>query len=74
MHAGMVIWKSGATYTGQVKDTQLHGQGTMKYANGDVYRSGWVKGKRSGQGELRAAPGSGQPSLKGAWAEDKFMA
>ena len=37
-------------YEGGIQDGVAHGNGTMKYNNGDKYDGQWVNGKRQGQG------------------------
>ena len=50
-------FESGASYTGDLVDSQLHGVGTMTYANGDKYTGDWARGKRVGEGVFTSKNG-----------------
>jgi len=46
----------------------MHGQGTLRYANGDLYIGEWFQSQRSGQGTLNKANGD---CYEGYWLNDK---
>lgn len=57
--------KEEGAYVGQRNQAgQYDGQGTMKYANGDVYVGSWKNGERDGQGTMTYASGS---TYTGSW-------
>ncbi len=58
---------SNATYEGEFAKTKRHGNGTMVYANGDIYVGEWNMGRRDGQGTLIFANGG---NYTGEWAKD----
>ena len=45
-----LILIDGNEYTGNFVQNQMHGQGTMHFAGGDVYVGAWKEGQASGQG------------------------
>ena len=45
-------------YTGELKDNEPHGQGTLTYADGGVYSGGWKDGKQHGEGTATSADGA----------------
>ncbi len=42
---------AGCTYDGEWRDGMQHGEGTYRWANGNVYVGQWEKNKFHGQGE-----------------------
>merc|ERR1719261_988004 len=46
----------------------MHGQGTLRYANGDLYIGDWHDGQRSGHGTLNKANGD---CYEGYWLNDQ---
>ena len=58
----------GQTRTGCFVDDALHGPGTVRFANGDVYEGSFNRGQRAGAGTLRFADGR---RYVGAWANDR---
>lgn len=56
-------------YTGDWKDGKKCGQGTMTYANGDVYKGEWENDKKNGQGTMTYADGG---EVTGIWKDDEF--
>ncbi len=48
-----------ATYTGQLVNGLMHGQGTATYADGSRYEGGWKDDKKHGQGTATYPDGSG---------------
>ncbi len=49
---GKKIFKSGAVYSGQFKNGQIHGKGKLKFSNGSVYEGDWRSNFRQGKGKL----------------------
>lgn len=44
----------GGTYEGEINSQKLpHGQGTLKYTNGDFYKGQWENGKPHGKGQAK---------------------
>jgi len=43
-------FSKGGFYHGYMWKNSRHGEGTLKYANGDVYSGNWVAGKKHGMG------------------------
>ena len=54
--------------TGCVVDGALHGPGTVRFPNGDVYEGSLDRGRRSGAGTLGFADGR---RYSGTWADDR---
>ena len=46
-----------ALYVGDFRDGNFHGQGTLRWENGNVYIGRWRDGKMHGQGTLTFANG-----------------
>lgn len=59
---------SNGRYEGVIKDGHPHGNGIMKYKNGNIYNGHWEKGLRSGYGVLI----NQNDSLYGNWVENKL--
>jgi len=59
-----VVNEDGSTYTGQMKNKKMHGQGTLKYSNGSVYTGMMKNGKMNGQGILTFTNGD---KYEGRW-------
>ncbi len=57
-----------ATYTGQLVNGVMHGQGTAIYASGHRYEGGWKDGKRHGQGTFTSSNGR----YEAGWKDDLF--
>lgn len=54
-----VTYDNGDVYDGQLNDEGLrHGEGSMRYANGDFYEGHWESGLRHGSGRLDFADGN----------------
>jgi hypothetical protein len=67
---GTLIWKTihkDQTQKGEFLGLTEKGNGTISYANGDVYTGYWMKDKRNGTGTIKNADGT---ELKGEWKED----
>ena len=61
----------GSVFEGQVvSDGIPHGNGKMRYPNGDVYNGQWHQGKRHGKGEYQAADGA---IRTGEWFKGRGM-
>jgi hypothetical protein len=57
----------GRRYEGSFANNQMHGSGTLKYANGNIYVGNFEHGKRTGQGHLLYSKGD---EYKGGWRDD----
>ena len=55
---GTYTFVEGATYTGEYKDGERHGQSTLKSAYGDTYTGEWKDGLDNGQGTYTYADGT----------------
>lgn len=72
---GTVTWGNGDTYTGDLKDSQPHGQGDFVWANGNRYTGELANGVPQGRGRMRYASGDmfegtfqqGEPSGNGLY-------
>ena len=56
------------TQTGCFVDGALHGPGTVRFSNGDLYEGSFDLGRRAGTGTMRFADGR---RYTGAWADDR---
>lgn len=80
---GTLTYNDGQlTYVGEIKNNRMNGQGTLTYANGDVYDGEFVNGVFNGQGKFTSNKGwtyegefrSGQPHGEGKLtAKDKTV-
>jgi hypothetical protein len=61
-------WPAGS-YEGDVQDEQRHGQGTMRFLNGNTYSGEWVADHFEGSGEYVWADGR---MFKGEFKRDKI--
>ncbi len=68
---GKLIWPANSIYTGQWKDSQRSGHGTLTLQNGDIFEGEWVEGKRNGLGVLRGSDGS--VLQEGEWCDDMLV-
>lgn len=55
---GTFVYPSGAKYTGQFQNGEIHGRGTCYYANGSVYSGDWVHRYPEGKGTKTFKDGS----------------
>ncbi len=55
---GTLTYATGAQYWGRFEHGRRHGQGMMKYENGDEFEGSWHKDQPHGQGIKRYAAGS----------------
>ena len=46
---GVKTWPDGAVYSGEFLGGEQHGEGEMKYANGEIYIGSWQYNARSGK-------------------------
>lgn len=54
----------GGTYEGEINSAKLpHGQGTLKYTNGDFYKGQWQNGKPNGKGQAKGTIDEKKASL-----------
>lgn len=49
---GKKRYKSGAVYTGQFRDGQIHGKGKVIYSDGSAYTGDWKRNVREGKGKM----------------------
>ena len=61
----------GDMYVGRFGSVRPDGKGTMKYADGTVFRGKWNKGKRFGTGKHYAADGT--VIRHGVYKNDEFF-
>ena len=54
---GVYVFVSGAVYTGEFKNGEIHGVGVCHYADGSQYKGEWVHRQPHGQGTLIFADG-----------------
>jgi len=47
---GTFRWRGGDTYTGEWKNSLMHGRGTYTYKNRRTYEGDWVAGYKQGYG------------------------
>ena len=59
------------SYEGRFKEGLPNGSGKYTWANGNIYKGEWKKGKRHGIGTLYSS--SNGESIKGYWKEDEFI-
>lgn len=61
--AGTVTWKSGATYTGGLKNSLQHGKGAMNYNDGSTFKGTLKNGRPHGWGIIIYSNGYGFEGL-----------
>ena len=61
----------GDMYVSRFGSVRPSGKGTMKYADGTVFRGNWNNGKRSGTGKQYAADGT--VIRHGVYKKDEFI-
>ena len=59
-----MLLSKGKEYYGFVVDKDMHGKGTLKYADGTMYEGDFVHNKRHGRGRIRYASGE---EYRGEW-------
>ena len=59
----------GYVYTGYTLDGKRHGNGKIKWADGETYEGEWLNGNRHGQGKHIYVSGG---VYEGQWADDKM--
>jgi hypothetical protein len=52
------------------KNDQKHGQGTLQYMDGGVYKGNWLNDKQNGQGEMLTFD---RVRKTGLWKDGKFV-
>ncbi len=68
---GTYLFKNNsAKYTGSFQSGKPHGEGSCKYASGDLYIGSWSEGLFSGSGKLKLNSGS---IRDGIWEKGKFI-
>ena len=66
---GTFMYTSGAKYTGEFSKGKIHGQGMLKFSNGNIYVGDWKNHYREGKGKLTYANGD---VYKGEFKQSKF--
>ncbi len=66
---GTMLYPSGARYTGDFKNGQIHGRGTLIFTDGRHYTGEWSENFRHGQGKMRFAGGE---IYEGAFARNQM--
>jgi hypothetical protein len=61
---GLIRWRDGTYYAGELHQQSPHGRGVAVWADGSVYDGSWRHGLASGQGTLHEPAGS---SCAGEW-------
>ena len=64
-----IHWPDGRKYSGEIRDYDPHGSGTMIWSNGGVYEGIWRDGKPHGNGIYT---GPGKRVYEGDWREGCF--
>ena len=52
-----MVWRSGATYSGQILMNLMDGRGNFSWPNGDFYSGEYINGKRNGLGDMKYGDG-----------------
>ena len=65
---GVVKYRSGDVYTGQLLNGVREGKGKCEYGSGDVYEGDWSADMRHGVGACKYADGT---EYEGEWVEDR---
>ena len=60
-------------YTGQFKKGYPDGEGTYKWAAGEIYTGHWKRGMRHGAGELSLVENNKDTTIVGKWVKDKYV-
>jgi hypothetical protein len=66
-----MTYPNGASYTGEWRANQRHGQGTYRYPNGDLYCGQWARDIKSGPGSYLVAANHTQ--MTGQWVAGKCV-
>lgn len=66
---GKKRYKSGAVYSGQFNDGQIHGEGKVVYSDGSSYHGQWNKNLRDGKGKMKFKNGD---LYKGQFRKNKL--
>ena len=58
MHGhGIYTWSNGDVYDGEWKDNLMDGEGSLRLADGTIYKGTFAKGKKEGAGVMMAPNG-----------------
>ena len=55
---GIIFWKDGSFYEGNLKDNKFNGFGRFVYSNGDFYEGNWKNGQVNGFGNYYSFDGA----------------
>ncbi len=66
IHSGP--WEKEGHYEGNIKSGKRHGNGKIKYSNGDIYEGNWIDDKKEGKGVYTTKD---KIVYKGVWQNDK---
>ena len=64
-----ITWPDGRKYSGEIRDYDPHGSGTMTWLDGGSYRGSWRNGKPHGKGSYAD---KGKREYEGDWREGCF--
>ena len=69
--AGVYIFRGGtAKYNGKFQGGKPHGQGLIRYTNGEGYRGEWAGGQPNGEGVMYKA---NDTEVRGFWKDGTYM-
>ena len=60
---GVYVFRSGAVYTGEFRDGEIHGDGVCHFSDGSEYRGQWKHRQPDGQGTMAYSDGSTRTGL-----------
>ena len=68
---GVIFYKNGDKYEGELRKYKKHGRGKITYKNGDTFVGSFKDDNRKGQGKLHAKDGTFQ--IEGDWNANKCL-
>ena len=69
--SGIYIFKGGsAKYTGKFQGGRPHGQGLIRYTNGEGYKGEWANGLPNGEGTMIK---NNNTEIRGYWKDGSYM-
>lgn len=69
---GIIYYKTGEKYEGELRKYKKHGRGKITYKNGDTFVGSFKDDKKKGQGKLHAKDGTF--TIEGEWNDNKCLA